>query len=52
MEYIILNDNDPNKLSQKVTTYLNDGWQLYGSPMVAFSHTESWYHYQALIKND
>lgn len=50
MEYILLVQNDPHKLAEEVSIYLNDGWKLYGNPMVAFSHIESWYHYQALIK--
>ena len=51
MEYILLCDNDPHKLSEMVTGYLNNGFELYGNPFgIALSSSGDWFHYQAVIK--
>jgi len=36
--------------AQLVSGYLSDGWELHGTPMVAATMNESWYHYQAVTR--
>ncbi len=54
MKYKLLYEISPNDLSQVVTKYLCDGWELYGSPFVAVPPSNDadshWFHYQAVIK--
>ena len=52
MDYLLLAETNSAVLSKKVTEYLNKGWVLYGSPMVAFGYGESLFHYQAVIRKE
>ena len=49
MDYLLLAETNSSVLSKKVTEYLNKGWVLYGSPMVAFGNVDEWCHFQAII---
>ncbi len=49
MDYLLLAETNSAVLSKKVTEYLNKGWVLYGSPMVAFGNVDEWCHFQAII---
>jgi len=51
MEYNITLNNDPHKMAKSVNELCKDGWEPYGSPMVAFDSSGRWYHYQAIIRN-
>ena len=57
-EYILLEAYNAHVLSSTVTEYLNNGWQLYGSPFSI--HVPGWseydhgtmMYYQAVIKSE
>jgi hypothetical protein len=51
MEYKIVKTNEPEKLSEKVTQQIAQGWELYGNPSVALTVGNAIY-VQALIKAD
>lgn len=50
MEYIFVESHDPAKLSEMVTQLLKEGWQLYGSPTSAGTHSST-YAGQALTRD-
>lgn len=34
MEYIIVEEYDPEEFGNRITALLKDGWELYGSPLL------------------
>lgn len=56
MEYIILNSNSPNGLSEKVNNLINDGWKPVGAHQVVEQHRQNRFrgaeHLDTLIENE
>lgn len=52
MKYKLLEAENATTLSNLVMRYLDNGWSLYGSPMVTSDAGEFIAHYQAVIKKD
>ena len=50
MEYNIIAQNDPHHMAKLVNEMCANGWTPCGSPMVAATDGQSWYHYQAMIR--
>jgi hypothetical protein len=51
MEYLLLAESDPVKLSLNVNRNLENGWVLYGNPSIQVGPQNSLWHYQAIVHN-
>ena len=50
MEYMIVSENDPYLMSSNVNALCGKGWVPHGSPMVAATDGQRWFHYQAMTR--
>lgn len=50
MKYKLLTSDNPNKLSEKVTEKLSEGWQLHGSPFAYEDWDTDPVYGQAVVK--
>ncbi len=52
MKYKLICATSPDQLSTKVETYLNEGWELYGNPVVQELESTSREFFQAVTRPD